>query len=142
MCFVGKINLMEIFVSTPNKAEADQKLLDAVMEDRHCESWYPYMPGFSPMEHYEELVMQRLEADRRAYEQRTEESRRRYEERMAKDVEKDRRLFEEANQSRNRALIVASIIVATIIGMAQIIAAFIMNRESLADQLLRRLSGH
>jgi len=137
MCFMGKINLMAILQN-----EGDAKLLEAITADRKCEAWYPYMPGLSPKEHYEQLIMQRLEADRRSYEQRTEESRRRYEKEMTDAAEADRRRFDAANESRNRALIVASIIIGGIIGIAQIIAAFILNRESFTDQIMRRLVGH
>jgi hypothetical protein len=147
MCFLGKINLMGIL-----QLEGDAKYMEAVNADRQCDSWHPYMPGLSPKEHYDEVLMQRLEADRRAYEERTEESRRRYEAGMAKDSEADRRSFELSNQERNTALIKASIIVAVTIGAAQIlsafitasltiIAAFLLNRESLADHLLRTLGA-
>lgn len=136
MCFMDEINLQIIY-----ERQGEQKLADAIVEDRKCPAWYAYMPGLSPQEHYDELVMQRLEADRRAYEARTEESRRRYEERMAKDSEADRRQFEIANQERNRTLIIASILVGVIIGLAQILAALVLNHESFTDQIMRRLFG-
>src|SRR2546427_1851328 len=60
MCFMGEISLMAILQN-----EGDAKLLEAITADRKCKAWYPYMPGLSPKEHYEQLIMQRLEADRR-----------------------------------------------------------------------------
>jgi hypothetical protein len=137
MCFMDATNLMAVLEN-----EGDAKLVEAILSDRQCNSWQPYMPGRNPMEHYEEFAMLRLEADRRAYEERTEESRRRYEKDMAEAAEADRRRFDVANESRNRALIIASIIIGGIIGIAQIIAAFILNRESFTDQIMRKLAGH
>ena len=140
MCFRGKINLVEL-IAAETQPEIDRKLETEIWEDRKCEDWYPYMPGLSPIEHYDQLMMQKLEADRRDYEQRTEESRRRYEERMAQEAESDRRRYEELNEGRNRTLIIASIILAVVIGLAEIIAAVILNREAPTDQLLRKLLG-
>ena len=137
MCFMDAANLMAVLEN-----EGDAKLVEAILSDRQCDSWHSYMPGRNPMEHYEEFAMLRLEADRRAYEQRTEESRRRYEKEMSEAAEADRRRFDAANQERNRALIIASIIVGSIIGVAQIIAAFILNRETFTDQIMRKLFGH
>jgi hypothetical protein len=137
MCYMDATNLMAVLEN-----EGGGKLVEAILRDRQCDSWHPYMPGRSPMEHYEGFVMQRLEADRRAYEERIEESRKRYEKDMSRAAEADRRRFDTANESRNRALIVASIVVGSIIGIAQIIAAFILNRESFADQIIRRVFGH
>lgn len=65
MCFLGKINLEEILQS-----EGAEKLVAVIKSDRKCDGWYPYMPGLSPKEHYEELTMQRLENDRRDFEMR------------------------------------------------------------------------
>lgn len=136
MCFLGKINLTEIL-----ETHRAAGLVEAIVSDRKCDGWYPYMPGLSPQEHYDQLMSQKLEADRRAYEERTEESRRRYEARMAKEAEADRRRYEELNEGRNRTLIIASIILAVVIGLAEILAAVILNRESQIDQLLRKLLG-
>jgi len=61
MCFMGKINLMAILQN-----EGNAKLLEAITADRKCQAWYPYMPGLSPKEHYEEYQVQRLEDNRRA----------------------------------------------------------------------------
>jgi hypothetical protein len=125
-----------------DQGERDRKIVEMVRQDRHCEAWYPYRPGFSPKEHHDKMVTQKLEEDRRAYEERTEESRRRYEERMAKEAEVDRRRYEDLNEGRNRTLIIASIILAVVIGLAEILATVILNRESSTDHLLRKLLGH
>jgi hypothetical protein len=63
MCFREKINLMEI-----EEKQGRAKLLAEINADRHCGSWWPYMPGLSPKEHYEVYQMQRLEQDRREFE--------------------------------------------------------------------------
>ena len=68
MCFLGKINLEEVL-----QTKGTAKLVEAIMADRKCDGWYPYMPGLSPREHYEEYQMQRLESDRRAFETRLAE---------------------------------------------------------------------
>lgn len=68
MCFRQKTNLMEI-----EEQQGRAKLLEAVNADRHCEAWYPYMPGRSPNEHYEEYKMQELERERRALETKLSE---------------------------------------------------------------------
>lgn len=136
MCFMGEINLAEIL-----KGDGDEKLVASILFDRKCEAWYPYMPGLSPKEHYDQLMHKKLEKDRRDYEERTEESRRRYEARMAHEAETDRRRYEALNEGRNRTLIIASIILAVIIGLAEILAAVILNRDSPTDQLLRKLLG-
>jgi len=75
MCFVGKINLMAILGS-----EGQAKLLEAINADRKCEAWFPYMPGLSPKEHYEEFNLQRLEADRRDFDLRLSEMNRKAQE--------------------------------------------------------------
>lgn len=72
-CFVHKADLMENIRDFPfNTLEGQQARLPMALEvigvDRHCPAWYPYNPGFSPREHYEQLEMQRLEDDRRAFE--------------------------------------------------------------------------
>jgi hypothetical protein len=72
MCFLGKINLMQL-VAADTQPEIEGKLESEILADRKCEGWYPYMPGLSPREHYEEYQMQRLENDRRAFETRLAE---------------------------------------------------------------------
>jgi hypothetical protein len=142
VCFLRKADLMAESAIGEAGGVTEAGALYAIAQDRDCESFYPHIPGLSPKEHYDQVMMQKLEADRRAYEDRTEESRRRYEEEMRRTAEADSRSFDTANESRNRALIKASIIVGVLIGLAQIIAAYIFsNRESYTDHLLRRLFG-
>ena len=68
MCFMGKINLMQVWLD-----RGDKGLVEQILADQKCDGWYPYMPGLSPREHYEEYQMQRLENDRRAFETRLAE---------------------------------------------------------------------
>jgi hypothetical protein len=35
---------------------------------RNCKKWYPYTPGFSPQEHWEEVRMHELELKRQQFE--------------------------------------------------------------------------
>ena len=94
-----------------------QKLLEAVNADRKCKSWYPYIPGLSPIEHFEDMQM-------RAYENRMEQ------ERIAREA---------SYRRQDRALVIAGLILAA----GQILAALIISyRESFTDQLMRRLFGH
>ncbi len=41
---------------------------EVVNKPRGCEHWYPYLVGFSPKEHMEELKLQKLEQERRDFE--------------------------------------------------------------------------
>lgn len=68
VCFFGRVNFMSQIKREVDQGERDRKTLSLIAEDRHCEAWYPYTPGFSPREHYEQLDMQRIEDDRRAFE--------------------------------------------------------------------------
>lgn len=111
MCFLGKINLAATLEN-----EGEEKLGEAINMDRECEDWYPYMPGLSPIEHYQDRQM-------RDYERKME----------------DERIAREASYRRQDRLFV---IAALILAAGQIIAAVIVSyRESYADQLLRRLFG-
>jgi len=56
MCFLGEINLMRTL-----KEEGDKKFVDEVICDRKCKLWYPYMPGLSPIEHYQDRQMRDFE---------------------------------------------------------------------------------
>jgi hypothetical protein len=72
MCFLGKINLVQL-IADDDSPRREGKLRAEITQGRDCDGWYPYMPGLSPREHYEELTMQRLENDRRAFETRLAE---------------------------------------------------------------------
>ncbi len=63
-CYQHKANFMAEINRLVDQGERDRKIVEMVRQDRHCEAWYPYRPGFSPQEHYEEMRMQRLEHDR------------------------------------------------------------------------------
>lgn len=65
MCFLEIINFEKI-----NQTQGRAKLLEEINADRQCESWYPYIPGLSPKDHYEEYQMQHLELERREFEAR------------------------------------------------------------------------
>lgn len=111
MCFLGKINL----AYTAEQKGVD-KLSEAINADRKCDGWYPYMPGLSPIDHYQDRQM-------RDYERKME----------------DERIAREASYRRqDRMFVIAALILAA----GQILAAVIVSyRESSADQLLRRLFG-
>lgn len=73
VCLVHEVDLMETIREIPYDTQEGQRLRvplakGVIVADRHCPAWYPYTPGFSPTEHYEELRMQRIEDDRRAFE--------------------------------------------------------------------------
>ena len=111
MCFMQKINLMETL-----QFQGSAKFLEAINADRHCDSWYPYMPGLSPMEHYQEVNM-------RAFE---------------KSLEDERSMRERSYRRQDRYFVIASLILAA----AQIIAAVILSyRETRVDELLRKVLG-
>jgi hypothetical protein len=85
-CFVGEADLMEDIQKIPDYdnpkswAELSSVAVRVIAFDRHCHAWYPYTPGFSPREHYEELRMQQLEIDRRAFDLRLSEMNRKAQE--------------------------------------------------------------
>lgn len=137
-CFRHKVDFMREIKRLPSESDHPKKLVEMVRLDRHCDQWWPYTPGFSPMEHYAEFNMQRLEQERRNYENRIEGDRRRYEEAMAETAEVDRRRFELSQRRQDRTLIIVGLILAA----AQIVAAFILaSRESFSDQILRHIFG-
>src|SRR6185436_2368184 len=103
MCFLGKINLAEILIQ-----QGHARFLVEINTDRKCDGWYPYMPGLSPIEHYQDKQM-------RDYERRME----------------DERIAREASYRRqDRMFVIAALILAA----GQILAAVIVSyRESYAD---------
>jgi hypothetical protein len=146
MCFMGKINLMETY-----EKEGAEKFLEAVTTDRQCDAWYPYMPGLSPREHYEERQMQRLEQDRRAFETRLSDM-----SLMAQDqstivaqqnaeiAEESKRLVAElkeiAQQSDESSKRIGFLVF--FLAIAQVVVGFIsLYHESYTDQFLRRIFG-
>jgi hypothetical protein len=111
MCFLGKINLMAVL-----QEQGDARLVAEILADRKCDGWYPYMPGLSPIEHYQDKQM-------RDYERKME----------------DERISREASYRRqDRNLIILGLILAA----GDIIAAIIISaRDSYTDKILRRLFG-
>ena len=139
--------------------------MEAVNEDRHCDSWYPYMPGRSPNEHYEELQLQRLEQDRREFEARladmTLEAQRAgavIAEKTAAIQGKNVEIAEASKQlvselkdiakssaesaSQNEKFSKQATWLVIILAVAQIVVAFVaLYHESYTDQFLRRIFG-
>jgi hypothetical protein len=70
VCFLNKADLMAESVIEEAGAVTEAGALYAIAQDRECEGFYPHKPGFSPMEHAEVYAMQRLEQDRREFEER------------------------------------------------------------------------
>jgi hypothetical protein len=122
MCFMGKINLMHILQN-----EGDAALLEAVNTDRKCDAWYPYMPGLSPKEHYEEFQMQRLENDRRAFELRLSEISQAAQEQSleiaadSKKIVSDLKMIAEKNDRFSRRVTVWVIILAALQALGAIL---------------------
>lgn len=78
VCFVGQVDLMAHIRDIPvdnadDQAKRCRVALKVIEKPRDCPAWYPYTAGFNPKEHYEDLKMQRLEDDRRAFEFRLAE---------------------------------------------------------------------
>lgn len=118
MCFVDEISFMQI-IAADKQSDMECKLEDAILEYRNCPGWYPYMPGFSPMEHYQVSQM-------RAYEAR---------------IETDRIAREDSYRRQDRALIITGLILAAGQVAAAVIFGIISYRDSYTDQILRRLFG-
>jgi hypothetical protein len=70
VCFLHKADLMAECVLNEPAGITDAGAMFAIGQDRECESFYPHRAGFSPMEHAEIHRMQRLEQDRREFEER------------------------------------------------------------------------
>lgn len=77
VCFLHKADLMaeSVLDAAVGGDEAvggatEAGALYAIAQDRECEWFSPHIPGFSPMEHAEVYRMQRLEQDRREFEER------------------------------------------------------------------------
>jgi hypothetical protein len=70
VCFLRKADLMAESVIGEAGGATEAGALYAIAQDRECDSFYPHIAGFSPMEHDEIYRMQRLEQDRREFEER------------------------------------------------------------------------
>lgn len=136
VCFRRKVNFMREIRKLQGTQEQGNRLVEMVRENRKCGAWWPYMPGFSPMEHYTEFHMMELEQRRKDYESGLENDRRRYEKDMADRAEENRRAFETAQRSRDRLLIGAGLVF-TVIQI--VLAIFTLRHESFTDQILRHI---
>ena len=115
MCFLGKVNLMEIL-----QFKGDAKLVEAIMADRKCDGWYPYMPGLGPIEHYDQMNWQLFH----------------------KALDDERSMREQSYRRQDRALIITGLILGASEIITGIILAVVLSyRESYIDQILRRLFG-
>jgi hypothetical protein len=89
-----------------------------IWKDRHCPRWSKYEPGVAPREQLQELKARAFEQDRRTFEQKLSEF-------EARQVKRERRA--------DRRLTVAAIWLASIIGLAQLIASLLtMSSDSVA----------
>jgi len=70
VCFLRKADLMAEGVLDEATGVTEAGALYAIAQDRDCEWFYPHIPGFSPMEHAEVYRMQRLDQDRREFDER------------------------------------------------------------------------
>lgn len=132
MCFLGKINLMAILQN-----EGDAKLSEAITADRKCDSWYPYMPGLSPKEHYEEYQRQRLEQDRREFERRLSDMGLEAQRNNAQIVSDLREIARKGEQSSKRIAVLV-----ILLAVAQVIVGIMaLYHRSYLDQLLERIFG-
>jgi len=160
MCFMEKINLTEI-----DQTQGRAKLLEEINADRHCESWWPYRPGRSPNQHYEELQMQRLEQDRRAHEVKLADLALEAQRQSAAIAEKDaavqirnaeiaeasKQLVSELKEitqrsaessSRSERFSKRSTWLVIILAIAQVIFAFVaLYHESYTDRFLKGIFG-
>jgi hypothetical protein len=149
----------------PSSGDRQAKLVELVRFDRHCSDWWPYRPGFSPMEHYEEYRMQRLEQDRRAFEKSLAdmalsaqqqsasiaEKNAQIQEKNAAVAEASKQLVSELKEIAQRSAESATrserfskqaTWLVIILALAQVVVAFIaLYHESYADQFLKRIFG-
>jgi hypothetical protein len=132
MCFMGKINLMAILQN-----EGSAKFSEAITADRKCDAWYPYMPGLSPKEHYEEYQMQRLEQDRREFELRLSDMGLEAQRNNAMIASDLREIAKKSERSSKRIAVVV-----IVLAMAQVIVGLVaFYHKSYLDQLLEKLLG-
>jgi hypothetical protein len=145
-CFEHKVNFMREINRLHDQGQRDAKLLEMVRQDRHCEAWYPYRPGFSPKEHYEELQMQRLEEHRQALQLKLSEMERKALENSAKIAEDSRQLVSDlkdiaATSDRASRRVAYCVIVLAVLQVAFAAIAYFFPHESLTDKIIRELFG-
>ena len=59
-----------------------QVALAVIEENRNCASWYPYNPGLSSKDHFDQMKLELLEQSRREFELRLEKERKDFDLRM------------------------------------------------------------
>ena len=84
-CFVREANLHQDALSLGTPAVGagryrDECVRQVIEKRRNCPRWYPWSEGYGPKEHSDEQKARELEKDRRRYEERMEERRREFEE--------------------------------------------------------------
>ena len=77
-------------------------------EEHTCPEWYPYTEGMEPSKHLEEFKMQQLEQDRRAFEERLDNSNKAF----LTGLERERREWEKNAGKWPKRLVVAALILA------------------------------
>lgn len=150
VCFINVADLMDGVRDIPDDGRletAEQRrtlILAAIAADRHCASWYPHTPGFSPRGHYQQLQMQRLEDDRRAFEMKLFELGQKAEENSLRVAQDSKELVAElreiAKKSDKSSRRIAWLVI--LLAIAQVIVGFLaLYHESYTDQFLRRVFG-
>jgi hypothetical protein len=95
ICYVKAQPITEHFKKLPQPKQGPEGFLEIIEEDRHCEQATPYLPDYSPREHYEmiltekviEIERKRSEEDR-AWREKESEHQRKWEADQAELAEK------------------------------------------------------
>src|SRR5437773_8746689 len=66
-CFRGVEDAQNDFARITSRSSSDQ-FYEIVNRDRQCDKWIQYEPGFSPMDHLQDLRMNELELKRQVFE--------------------------------------------------------------------------
>jgi hypothetical protein len=109
-------------------------------KDRSCQSWYRYMPGLSPRDHFDRLNMELLEQSRREWEMRLETERKDFDLKLFKMSQE----IQASNQKVANRFTVAMLILT----LVQIFVALEWGRASFRDWvdqlgnlLIQKMSG-
>lgn len=120
-CFRHMVNFTQEINRLNDQGERNQKIVEMVRLDRRCDAWCGYIPGFNPMEHYEDMRMRQFESS----------------------LEADREARERSYQRQNVFLLITG----CVIGFSQVLAAIVFGlittfHESFTDRVLHRLLGY
>lgn len=107
-CFITKANLKNEVEQLGSQSKGVSPTLVIIEKDRNCPSWYPWTEYFSPKEHFEEFKMQQLEDNRRAFEERLDNSNKEF----LAGLEHERREWEKDAGKWPKRLIWAAILLA------------------------------